>query len=161
MPLYVTEKRIARNKVISFSFPESSHSHCHHCTTTTATTTAIIVITFFFSAPIARIFWLDEALCSSIYLDGVVAVVDAKYGLQHCREQKPAGEINEAIRWEIYEFSYSLISPLSLFFFFFFFHFVANLSLLLLILLCCIRERGSSDAATKQNIYKFQTFVGK
>ncbi len=30
-------------------------------------------------APIASIFWLDEALCSDLYLDGVVTVVDAKY----------------------------------------------------------------------------------
>jgi G3E family GTPase len=27
-------------------------------------------------------FWLDEALCSSIFLDGVITLVDAKYALQ-------------------------------------------------------------------------------
>jgi len=32
--------------------------------------------------PIASMFWIDDALCSSIYLDGVVAMVDAKYALQ-------------------------------------------------------------------------------
>ena len=32
--------------------------------------------------PIASIFWLDEELGSDIYLDGIVTVVDAKYGLE-------------------------------------------------------------------------------
>jgi G3E family GTPase len=31
--------------------------------------------------PVASIFWLDEELGSDIYLDGIVTVVDAKYGL--------------------------------------------------------------------------------
>nr|KAG5691487.1 hypothetical protein BaRGS_026262 [Batillaria attramentaria] len=34
--------------------------------------------------PIASIFWLDEELCSDIYLDGIVVMVDAKY----CKKDK-------------------------------------------------------------------------
>ena len=30
-------------------------------------------------APIASIFWMDDALCSSLKLDGIIAMVDAKY----------------------------------------------------------------------------------
>ena len=36
--------------------------------------------------PIASIFWLDEELGSDIYLDGIVTVVDAKYGLQQLND---------------------------------------------------------------------------
>uniref|UniRef100_K1PTX0 COBW domain-containing protein 1 n=1 Tax=Magallana gigas TaxID=29159 RepID=K1PTX0_MAGGI len=32
--------------------------------------------------PIASIFWLDEELCSEIFLDGVITMVDAKHCLQ-------------------------------------------------------------------------------
>merc|ERR1719244_615259 len=32
--------------------------------------------------PIASMFWMDEALCSELYLDGVVTVVDAKYSVK-------------------------------------------------------------------------------
>ena len=35
----------------------------------------------------ASIFWLDEELGSDIYLDGIVTVVDAKYGLEQLREK--------------------------------------------------------------------------
>ncbi|XP_033636780.1 COBW domain-containing protein 1-like [Asterias rubens] len=48
--------------------------------------------------PIASIFWLDDELGSDIYLDGIVVVVDSKYGPQHLQEVKPAGVINEAVR---------------------------------------------------------------
>ncbi|XP_022101747.1 COBW domain-containing protein 1-like [Acanthaster planci] len=48
--------------------------------------------------PIASIFWLDDELGSDIYLDGIVVVVDAKYGPRHLDEVKPDGVINEAIR---------------------------------------------------------------
>ncbi|XP_072050817.1 uncharacterized protein [Amphiura filiformis] len=48
--------------------------------------------------PIASIFWLDDELGSDIYLDGIVTVVDAKYGLQHLEEVKPDGVVNEAVR---------------------------------------------------------------
>ena len=36
--------------------------------------------------PIASLFWLDEELGSDIYLDGIVTVVDAKYGLQQLQD---------------------------------------------------------------------------
>merc|ERR1712168_903278 len=32
--------------------------------------------------PIASIFWIDEALCSDLYLDGIVTVIDAKYSMK-------------------------------------------------------------------------------
>lgn len=36
--------------------------------------------------PIASIFWLDEELGSDIYLDGIITVVDAKYGMEHFQD---------------------------------------------------------------------------
>nr|KAG5703922.1 hypothetical protein BaRGS_008181 [Batillaria attramentaria] len=48
--------------------------------------------------PIASIFWLDEELCSDIYLDGIVVMVDAKYCKKHLHEAKEDGSINEAQR---------------------------------------------------------------
>lgn len=48
--------------------------------------------------PIASIFWLDEELCSDIYLDGIVVMVDAKYCQKHLKEVKEDGSINEAQR---------------------------------------------------------------
>lgn len=48
--------------------------------------------------PIASIFWLDDELGSDLYLDGIVAVVDGKYGLMHLKEKKPNGVLNECIR---------------------------------------------------------------
>lgn len=48
--------------------------------------------------PIASIFWLDEELCSAIYLDGIVVMVDAKYCGKHIHEQKEDGSINESQR---------------------------------------------------------------
>lgn len=48
--------------------------------------------------PIASIFWLDDELGSEIYLDGIITVIDAKFGLQHIREEKPDGILNEAVR---------------------------------------------------------------
>ncbi|KAJ6669573.1 hypothetical protein lerEdw1_000122 [Lerista edwardsae] len=47
---------------------------------------------------VASMFWVDAELGSDIYLDGIVSVVDAKYGLQHLTEEKPDGLINEAAR---------------------------------------------------------------
>jgi len=32
--------------------------------------------------PIAAMFWMDEALCSELYLDGILTVVDAKYSVR-------------------------------------------------------------------------------
>uniref|UniRef100_A0A0B7AZP7 CobW C-terminal domain-containing protein n=1 Tax=Arion vulgaris TaxID=1028688 RepID=A0A0B7AZP7_9EUPU len=48
--------------------------------------------------PIASIFWLDEELCSDVYLDGVVVMVDSKFCKQHLMEEKEDGSINEAQR---------------------------------------------------------------
>ncbi|KAK7100913.1 zinc-regulated GTPase metalloprotein activator 1-like [Littorina saxatilis] len=48
--------------------------------------------------PIASIFWLDEELCSDIYLDGIVVMVDAKYCKKHLHETKEDGSINESQR---------------------------------------------------------------
>ncbi|XP_054842694.1 zinc-regulated GTPase metalloprotein activator 1A-like isoform X1 [Eublepharis macularius] len=47
---------------------------------------------------VASMFWVDAELGSDIYLDGIISVVDAKYGLEHMREEKPTGLINEAAR---------------------------------------------------------------
>jgi len=48
--------------------------------------------------PIASIFWLDEELCSGVYLDGIVVVVDSKFCKQHLYEVKEDGSINESQR---------------------------------------------------------------
>lgn len=47
---------------------------------------------------VASVFWVDAELGSDLYLDGIVSVVDAKYGLQHLTEEKSEGLINEAAR---------------------------------------------------------------
>ncbi|KAJ8380781.1 hypothetical protein SKAU_G00015590 [Synaphobranchus kaupii] len=47
---------------------------------------------------VASMFWVDAELGSEIYLDGIVTVIDAKYGLQQLTEQKPEGLVNEAAR---------------------------------------------------------------
>ncbi|XP_068783296.1 zinc-regulated GTPase metalloprotein activator 1A [Struthio camelus] len=47
---------------------------------------------------VASMFWVDSELGSDIYLDGIISVVDAKYGLQHLTEEKLEGLINEASR---------------------------------------------------------------
>ena len=44
--------------------------------------------------PIASIFWLDDELGSEIYLDGVVTVVDAKYGLDQLEDPSLIEEAN-------------------------------------------------------------------
>ncbi|CAG7822774.1 unnamed protein product [Allacma fusca] len=48
--------------------------------------------------PIASIFWLDEDLGSDIYLDGVVTVIDAKYGLEKLLEKPPEGYFSATVR---------------------------------------------------------------
>ncbi|KAK6188345.1 hypothetical protein SNE40_004535 [Patella caerulea] len=48
--------------------------------------------------PIASMFWLDEELCSDIYLDGVITVVDSKYCQKNLDEKKPDGSLIEAAR---------------------------------------------------------------
>uniref|UniRef100_A0A8D0GJ61 COBW domain-containing protein 1 n=1 Tax=Sphenodon punctatus TaxID=8508 RepID=A0A8D0GJ61_SPHPU len=47
---------------------------------------------------VASMFWVDAELGSDIYLDGIVSVIDAKYGLQQLREEKTDGLTNEATR---------------------------------------------------------------
>uniref|UniRef100_A0A7N5K1M3 Putative COBW domain-containing protein 7 n=1 Tax=Ailuropoda melanoleuca TaxID=9646 RepID=A0A7N5K1M3_AILME len=47
---------------------------------------------------VASMFWVDAELGVDIYLDGIVTVVDSKYGLKHLEEEKPDGLINEASR---------------------------------------------------------------
>lgn len=34
--------------------------------------------------PVAAIFWMDKELGSDIFLDGIVTVIDCKYGLEVC-----------------------------------------------------------------------------
>ncbi|GBG27313.1 COBW domain-containing protein 1 [Hondaea fermentalgiana] len=51
--------------------------------------------------PLAGIFWLDEALESRIFLDGIVAVADAKNLHRHVddpRKQAGSGVVNEAVK---------------------------------------------------------------
>lgn len=43
-------------------------------------------------------FWVDAELGMDIYLDGIITVVDSKYGLKHLAEEKSDGLINEAAR---------------------------------------------------------------
>ena len=40
----------------------------------------------YFTSFLASIFWLDEELGSDIYLDGIVTVTDAKYGLEQLND---------------------------------------------------------------------------
>ncbi|XP_072536941.1 zinc-regulated GTPase metalloprotein activator 1 [Salminus brasiliensis] len=47
---------------------------------------------------VASMFWVDAELGSDLYLDGIVTVIDAKFGMQHLTEEKPEGLINEAAR---------------------------------------------------------------
>uniref|UniRef100_A0A8I6GGE7 Zn regulated GTPase metalloprotein activator 1A n=1 Tax=Rattus norvegicus TaxID=10116 RepID=A0A8I6GGE7_RAT len=47
---------------------------------------------------VASMFWVDAELGSDIYLDGIITVVDSKYGLKHLTEEKPDGLVNEATR---------------------------------------------------------------
>ncbi|XP_037653397.1 COBW domain-containing protein 3 isoform X2 [Choloepus didactylus] len=47
---------------------------------------------------VASMFWVDAELGSDIYLDGIITVVDSKYGLKHLSEEKADGIINEATR---------------------------------------------------------------
>lgn len=50
-------------------------------------------------APVAAMFWMDEELGSDLYLDGVITVVDSKFGLDQIRAKKPDSSlINEAVK---------------------------------------------------------------
>ncbi|XP_054513861.1 zinc-regulated GTPase metalloprotein activator 1A isoform X11 [Pan troglodytes] len=48
---------------------------------------------------VASVFWVDAELGSDIYLDGIITIVDSKYGLKHLTEEKPDGLINEATKY--------------------------------------------------------------
>ncbi|KAI9208869.1 CobW/HypB/UreG, nucleotide-binding domain-containing protein [Polychytrium aggregatum] len=48
--------------------------------------------------PIASMFWLDEALQSDVYLDGIVTVVDAKFTPEYLAETKEDQGVNECER---------------------------------------------------------------
>ncbi|XP_054963365.1 zinc-regulated GTPase metalloprotein activator 1B isoform X5 [Pan paniscus] len=50
---------------------------------------------------VASMFWVDAELGSDIYLDGIITIVDSKYGLKHLTEEKPDGLINEATRVDL------------------------------------------------------------
>ncbi|XP_069784032.1 zinc-regulated GTPase metalloprotein activator 1 isoform X1 [Narcine bancroftii] len=47
---------------------------------------------------VSTMFWVDAELGSDVYLDGIISVIDAKYGMQHLTEEKPEGLVNEAAR---------------------------------------------------------------
>eukprot|EP00741_Cyanophora_paradoxa_P007324 tig00001110_g7084.t1 len=48
--------------------------------------------------PVASVFWVDDALESPVYLDGIVTLCDAKHAPQHLDEAKPDGAVNECAR---------------------------------------------------------------
>lgn len=52
--------------------------------------------------PVASIFWLDDELGSDVYLDGVITVVDSKYGLDQLLSTEAEGEgstgVNVAVK---------------------------------------------------------------
>jgi len=48
--------------------------------------------------PVASIFWLDKELGSDVFLDGIVTVIDAKYGLQKLSEKPEEGYFSAAVR---------------------------------------------------------------
>ncbi|XP_068082034.1 zinc-regulated GTPase metalloprotein activator 1-like [Anabrus simplex] len=71
--------------------------------------------------PIASAFWMDKALESDIYLDGVVTIVDSKYGLQELRRTRTPGAastshaksitgdktVNEWVRYVLTSFNFA------------------------------------------------------
>nr|XP_060466366.1 putative COBW domain-containing protein 7 isoform X2 [Panthera onca] len=57
-----------------------------------------VILNEFGEGAVASMFWVDAELGVDIYLDGIVTVVDSKYGLKHLEEEKPDGLINEASR---------------------------------------------------------------
>eukprot|EP00448_Togula_jolla_P030255 CAMPEP_0170644930 /NCGR_PEP_ID=MMETSP0224-20130122/42771_1 /TAXON_ID=285029 /ORGANISM="Togula jolla, Strain CCCM 725" /LENGTH=523 /DNA_ID=CAMNT_0010976037 /DNA_START=71 /DNA_END=1642 /DNA_ORIENTATION=+ len=48
-------------------------------------------------APVAQTFFADDFVQANMALDGILTVVDAKHVLQHLREEKPDGIVNEAV----------------------------------------------------------------
>jgi len=49
-------------------------------------------------APVAQTFFADEFVQNNMVLDGILTVVDAKHCLEHLREEKPVGIVNEAVQ---------------------------------------------------------------
>lgn len=49
-------------------------------------------------APVAQTFFVDEDLASSMRLDAILTLVDAKHVVPHLDEEKPDGAVNEAIQ---------------------------------------------------------------
>lgn len=47
--------------------------------------------------PVVSMFWTDEELCSDLYLDGIIDIVDAKFCLRHLKENEVDG-VNETTR---------------------------------------------------------------
>ncbi|KAA3672365.1 uncharacterized protein DEA37_0008421, partial [Paragonimus westermani] len=50
-----------------------------------------------FTGPIAAIFWMDDSLCSQLYLDGIVTLLDSKYCLDQLNDRFP-GKTNDCER---------------------------------------------------------------
>mmetsp|Transcript_10131 Transcript_10131/g.30017 ORF Transcript_10131/g.30017 Transcript_10131/m.30017 type:complete len:539 (+) Transcript_10131:103-1719(+) len=48
-------------------------------------------------APVAQTFFADDFVQSNMSLDGILTVVDAKHCMEHLREEKPDGVVNEAV----------------------------------------------------------------
>lgn len=50
--------------------------------------------------PIATLFWLDKELGADVYLDGIITVIDAKYGLQKLGEVPSSpSQVSAAVRF--------------------------------------------------------------
>lgn len=49
-------------------------------------------------APVAQTFFADDFVQANMQLDGILTVVDAKHILQHLREVKPEGVVNESVQ---------------------------------------------------------------
>ena len=48
-------------------------------------------------AHVAQTFFADDFVQANMQLDGILTVVDAKHVLEHLREDKPDGVVNEAV----------------------------------------------------------------
>jgi G3E family GTPase len=48
-------------------------------------------------APVAQTFFVDDDICASYELDGIITVIDSKHILQHLEEVKPDGVENESV----------------------------------------------------------------
>merc|ERR1719205_494732 len=48
-------------------------------------------------APVAQTFFADEFVQANMALDGILTVVDCKHVMEHLKEDKPDGVVNEAV----------------------------------------------------------------